>query len=348
MRTNCIAAIGFTIVMVISTWPRISWSQIEPESYAKSFTIYWENDSFTGTDKDYSNGIKLTWSKAYVPSIEKSSGIKGWMFDHLPLMNKPSAQRSTSFSMGQSIFTPEDTDRTDLIENDRPYAGYSYLEFGYISTRGLRRDVWVLEIGILGPASQAEGTQSLVHDILDVDRANGWDNQLDDELGINLTFVSNWRLWHFGNSRGLGIDVIPHLGGRLGNIAIHANTGAEIRIGWSVPKDFGTCPIRSGCSASSNADNGAGLFDDGRSNFAIYLFVAGDGRAVIRNIFLDGNTFQDSHSVDKETLVMDLMGGIAVHYGRFRMTYSMVKRTREFKERDDDHTFGAISLSYYY
>lgn len=343
-----IAASGLLMAIAMYIWPQFAWSQDVSIPYAKAFTINWENDSFTGTDQDYSNGLKMTWSQAYEPPAGQKGNINGWMFKHLPLMNKPDARRAASFSIGQSIFTPEDTERVDLDENDRPYAGYSYLEFGFISAKGTRQDVWEFEIGIVGPSSQAEAIQDLTHDIIDVDRAMGWDQQLDNELGLNLTFGSYWRMWHFRNGSGFSIDVIPHLGGRLGNIAIHANTGAEIRFGWSVPEDFGTCPIRPGCAAIGPISNGFGFSGIGQQRFGIYLFVAGEGRAVIRDIFLDGNTFQKSHSVDKKLLVADLMGGIAMHYGRLRMTYAMVLRTKEFEERDDNHTFGAISLSYLY
>jgi hypothetical protein len=73
-----------------------------------------------------------------------------------------------------------------------------------------------------------------------------------------------------------------------------------------------------------------------------------DGRLVLRDIFLDGNTFRDSHSVDKETFVADLVGGIALTYGRFKVNYALVLRTPEFKQREDKHTFGAINVSYAY
>jgi hypothetical protein len=346
--TMGIVARGLLIAMVVSIWPRFCWSQDDLEPYPKAFTFYWENDSFTGTDQDYSNGLKMTWSRAYEPSAGQRRGLKGWIFDRLPLMHKPDAQRATSFSLGQSIFTPKDTEREDLIEDDRPYAGYTYLDFGFISIDGMRQDVWEFEIGIVGPSSQAEETQNFVHDVIGVDRAKGWDNQLENELGLNLTFGSYWRLWHFGNRSGFSFDVIPHLGGRLGNVAIYANTGAEIRFGWSVPEDYGTCPIRPGCPAIRSSNNGLGFSETGRQKFGIYLFVAGEGRVVIRDIFLDGNTFQDSHSVDKEPLVAHLMGGVALQYSRVRMTYAMVLQTREFEERDDNHAFGAVSLSYLY
>lgn len=90
---------------------------------------------------------------------------------------------------------------------------------------------------------------------------------------------------------------------------------------------------------------GSGFFIP-RHGFGWYLFAGIEGRAVARNIFLDGNTFRDSRNVDKEPLVGDLQFGIAITWRNLRLGYTHVLRKREFKgqggRRDD---FGAISLS---
>jgi hypothetical protein len=90
---------------------------------------------------------------------------------------------------------------------------------------------------------------------------------------------------------------------------------------------------------------GSGFFIP-RHDFGWYLFAGIEGRAVARNIFLDGNTFRDSRNVDKEPLVGDLQYGIAITWRNLRLGYTHVLRTREFKgqggRRDD---FGALSLS---
>lgn len=340
--------IGFLMGLVFGITPAISGSREIQVPDTKAFTLYWENDSFTGTDRDYTNGLKLTWSRPYLPHEDEKPGLKNWMMNHLPSMDHPDAHRATSFSMGQNIYTPVDTTRKDVVPDERPYAGFSYVGFGFVSNKGRRRDVWEIDVGLVGPLSQAESAQDRVHDIIGAARAQGWDNQLENEIGLELIRETKWRLWQAGNRQGFGVDLIPHLGGSIGNIATYASTGAELRFGWMMPQDFGTCPIRPGCDVGSALSDGWGLNGGSENRFGIHFFAAFEARAVLRDIFLDGNTFQSSHSVDKEQWVADLMSGIAMHYGRIRMNYTYVLRTREFKQQDKNHSFGAVSVTYMY
>jgi hypothetical protein len=76
------------------------------------------------------------------------------------------------------------------------------------------------------------------------------------------------------------------------------------------------------------------------------LFAGVEGRAVARDIFLDGNTFRDSPSVDKENFVGDFEIGIAATYGSMRASFTQIYRTKEFKGQKGNDRFGAISLSW--
>ena len=228
---------------------------------SRSFTFYWENDAFTGTDRDYTNGLKLTWSRPYETPDDGEQDLTDWMMGHLPFMGDAETFRATSFSIGQNIYTPEDTESSNVVEDDRPYAGFSYIGFGFVSNNGKRRDVWEIDIGVVGPLSQAQFSQDVVHDIIGSDRAQGWDHQLENELALELICESKWRLWQTSHHSGFGADFIPHVGGRAGNVAIYANAGAELRFGWLMPRDFGTCPIRPGCNVG-DAVGGAGAFSE--------------------------------------------------------------------------------------
>jgi hypothetical protein len=99
-----------------------------------------------------------------------------------------------------------------------------------------------------------------------------------------------------------------------------------------------------GHRASSQVCRGQVFFVP-RKDFGWYLFTGAEGRAVARNIFLDGNTFRDSRSVEKKLFVGDLQFGIAFTWSNVRLSYTHVLRTREFKIQDERDDFGALSLS---
>ena len=84
------------------------------------------------------------------------------------------------------------------------------------------------------------------------------------------------------------------------------------------------------------------------SPFGYYFYVAAQGRAVGRNIFLDGNTFEDSRSVDKKNLVGDLSAGVALFWANdFRMDASATYRTKEFDGQTGDRViFGGLNLAF--
>jgi lipid A 3-O-deacylase len=320
------------------------WADNDISMHGGNFTLYWENDTFFGTDRDYTNGLKLTWSRAAREEGEKS-GLPDALFGYLPLVRDQGALRTLSYSFGQYIYIPEDTQQSKLVKDDRPYAGYSFFGLGFHAIQGSRRDILEFDTGIVGPLSMAQEVQDFTHELIDSPKARGWRHQLSNEPALDIIAESKWRTFQKDLGSGFGLDFIPHLGGHVGNVAVYANTGAEFRFGWVVPRDFGSCPIRPGCDP---ADAGDHDFDgDGRASpYAVYLFTSFDGRLVLHNIFLDGNTFSESHHVDKEPLVADLMAGLVFRYKRFKVSYAYVYRTREFKQQDEPQVFGAINISY--
>jgi len=70
-----------------------------------------------------------------------------------------------------------------------------------------------------------------------------------------------------------------------------------------------------------------------------------EGRALATNIFLDGNTFADSHSVDKKYFVGDVHAGLVLVIYRVRLAFSQVFRSSEFNGQKELSEFGSINLS---
>ena len=320
------------------------------EDKVGTFTVQDENDFFTGTDRHYSQGIRLSylatarvtpkWVRALPDIPTFSVGRAGKRVD-----------RRIGFTIGQSIFTPQDTDKRTLIPSDRPYAGWLYLgsslQTRYRDHAGVSRlDILAFEIGVVGPASHAEYVQNEFHELIRSNRVNGWDNQLRNEAAFVVTFERKWRspVLRLDNGRGrleLGVDAIPHVGFSAGTLNTHAAGGITFRFGNHLPDDFGPPRIRPSSPGSQAFET-----PRGRRLLRWYLFAGFETRLVGRNLFLDGNTFRSSHSVEKIPIVADLQVGLAVVlFDKVRLTYTYVLRSPEFRGQRGPDQFAAISLS---
>jgi lipid A 3-O-deacylase len=324
-----------------------AFAQGQPADHPDSFTFYWENDAFGDTDQNYTNGLRLTWSKRYRSAGEPSEQNSGLnrLVDRLLFVNNPWSNLGVALSLGQSIFTPSDTKEKAPIANDRPYAAYLYAGLGLYAQQQERLNLFELDVGVVGPLALGEQLQNGTHRLIDSRIVQGWDNQLNNEPTIELIYETKWRVWNWQPGNGIGLDVIPHIGGRLGNVAIDLDTGSEFRIGWHLPDNFGTCPIQARCDTNFMAPGSLGR---ARSTFGIHLFAGLRGYYVLRDIFLDGNTFSSSLSVDKKPFVAEATAGIACHFKRVRLYYSYVWRSREFYQQDSSEIFGSIGVSFDY
>ena len=297
------------------------------------FGLIVENDVFYHRDGDYTNGIELVW----VPADESTA--PKWALRaarELPWFPQDGQVRH-GYIFGQKMFTPDDITVADPPLDDRPYAGWLYatIGLGVASDRQLDQ-IW-LSLGVVGPASLAGQTQKTVHKWTNADAPQGWDTQLGNEPGIVLGYQRAWHKFATMTALGLDVDLTPDLGASLGNVYTYVDAGITLRYGKSLPLDYGPPRIQPSPPASA--------FFIPTGPFAWYIYASLEGRAVLRNIFLDGNTFKDSRSVDKEPLVGDLQWGVVLTWRRTRLSYTHVVRTREFKTQGAHEEFGSFSVS---
>lgn len=316
-----------------------------------SSSLFVENDLFANTDLNYTSGVRWSWISPDVNEfLEVQSNAFPWIarlnesltFLH-PRPDNEQALRNFTVSLGQLMFTPQDKYRITLDPDDRPYSGWLYLGLGYQArTEDTLHSVEV-NLGMVGPAALARQTQDLVHDLHGIDGFRGWHNQQGNEPGIQVAFERKRRhgdlLLHAES--GLHSGMISHWGGSLGNVSTHLDAGLEFRLGWNLPADFGASTLRPG--GDSNAP---GRPDVSMRPWQFHGFLTLEGRAVLHNIFLDGNTFRDSHSVHKKALVADLAAGLTLARRNWRLTYAHVYRSREFDRQRDPQLFGALTLTY--
>ncbi len=334
-------------------------------------TLRLENDLFTGTDRNYTNGVALTavsrdLQGALRPEcLPRPIGLYarfiGWADpDFWRDSGGQAASQNLVVRFGQAMYTPENKARTDVIRDDRPYAGLLYLGLAWNrrahpQAAGYEMlDVRELTLGVIGPWSLAAQSQDLVHRIRGFERFHGWSNQLRNEPAFQMAMERKFKPYTDGAVRpGWGADVIGSYALRVGNIETAASTGVQWRAGWNVPNDFGSYPIRPG--AENRPPSGVAGLRTTKPESAraprpgAHAFVNLEAKAVAWDFSLDGNMFRNSHHVSRRPWVAQAGLGISSQWivaGRgVRLALMRVWRTREFDQQTGHHAFGSIALS---
>lgn len=300
------------------------------------FTFTTENDYFGGdTDENYTNGVRLTYYDYGAEPPWFADLLDRWV----PTF-RVNETTSTYYSIGQNLYTPKNITASVPDPTDRPYAAFLYTSAGMTSISGNHVDDLEATLGIVGPWALGRQTQQFVHDNFGFDHPAGWEYQLKNEPGLMLSWQRQWPEAFYMDIDALIFRTSPHIGLTLGNIYTYAATGVSFQI---TPKQYQwqSKPLR-----VRPAIPGNGYFAVPENKFAWSLFAGAEGRAMGRNIFLDGNTFRDSPSVDKKYGVVDLNAGVSVTYGRTQISYTLNWRSKEFDGQQDSSVFGAISVGY--
>jgi lipid A 3-O-deacylase len=297
-----------------------------------TLSVIAENDAFYDLDRHYTSGLQAVWvPEPEVPPPEWVTKLSGRM------RSFSDGEIRHGYAVGQSMFTSSDIELRNPPRAERPYAGWLYGSIGLGAVQGRRYDEFGLNIGIIGRASLAEQVQQVIHEVTGARIPRGWGTQLEDEIGFVVTRQRTWRGTDVAPHARRQLDFSPHVGMAVGTVLTYGNAGVTMRYGTDLPNDYGPSRIQPGLPAS-------GYFSQ-PTQFGWYLFAGIEARAVARNLFLDGNTFHDSRSVEKERLIGDLQFGVVFDWPEVRLSYTHVLRTREFANQDTDDQFGALSIS---
>ena len=300
-----------------------------------SFTI--ENDSFLGTDRYYTHGFRLQY-------MHRPHDVPDWtarVLTNFPTLGMEVTRMRIGFALGQELFTPGRISTEKLMVRDRPYS--AWLHGSLILRRGGTMgdfsvlDEFELDLGVVGPEALGEETQTWWHEVTDYAEPRGWHHQLRTEPAIQLYFTRSFQVgWRSENYWGL--DIVPHAKIALGNVHVYGELGTLLRAGYNLPLEYVISPLE---SFSTHPSYNPAVW-------SLYGFAGVDGRVVGRNIFLDGNTFRDSHSVEKENFVADLRVGGAIRYRAVETVVSLVHRTREFELQKEDENFVSVTFQWHF
>jgi lipid A 3-O-deacylase len=291
-----------------------------------STTIYWENDSFgigRQSDRFYTNGVRIDLGFAKHPFPGLLGDFRNNFCNHV-WCGEGKANSVEGVFIGQNFYTPEIITIAAPQPRDRPWAGSLYAGFSEtISDEGGKvQHVFEGSIGVLGPGAGAQGTQKFVHNTLGFSNNDpqGWRNQLRNEPTFGLLYRQSRPIFFQDPTQERNFDITPEFGGLLGTLQTYANAGGTIRLGRHISGFISS--VIPGAAAESSR----------RSQWEVYAFLGGEGRWVPFNATLNGGFFRNGPKAnDPKRFVADWRYGVSGRYKRFRLTYSVVNRSPEFK-----------------
>ncbi len=310
-------------------------ARAEPPQDPRSIvTLQVENDAVStqkGTsDQYYTSGLRLGYvtPTTATPDFLASFGRSIW---------GDGVQR-VSIDLGQSIFTPRNTQINPPDPRDHPYAGYLHVSGALIHDSDTARSVLGVSLGVIGPSALGREVQNGFHNLIGDTPNRGWSHQLQDEPAFEFLAERTWRI-PVTSFRSLEVDALPSATVGLGSVRDYVQAGASIRIGQGLGSDFGAPRIRPGLSGSDP-------YTPTRP-FAWYAFAGADAQGVARDEFLDGSAFR-SHSphVTKKPFVGEFQGGLALMFAGVRVTYTQTWQTESFyRQKAGLFSFGSLAAA---
>lgn len=322
------------LALLAAIAPSVASADDPDPSGTFSFTL--DNDLFGDTDRYYTNGFQFAW-RSPTDTVPTWLAVAGQATT--PLLPTGGVLR-WGLAFGQEIYTPEDILREVPDPDDRPYAAWLYGAVSLSAYTDTSFAAAELQAGVVGPSALGEQVQNTVHGLNGGDLAEGWDAQLDDEPGLNLVFTRLWRYhWALDPDApgGYAVGIVPSLDASLGNVRTHGSAGLLVRAGRNLDADFGPPRLRPSIGGST--------FVQPEGRWGWYAFAGAQGRAVVRDIFLDGNSFTDGPRVDRKPLVAEASLGAALVFPSGRLSYAQTFRSETFVGQETSSEFGSITLT---
>ena len=297
------------------------------------FAVTVDNDLLVSNDNGYTNGIYFSWFKVRDQNERHAphwlAAPLSWSLDMESV--KTSLQ---TYSLGQTMVTPEDITVENPPLNELPYSGTLLFNYTYITVEEAHADSVGTVIGVVGPSSGAEATQKWIHDLIGATEPQGWDTQLEDEIVFQLSRGRLWRTWSATDDR---MDILVLGDAGLGTLSSYVASATLFRFGSDLSRTFATPLLINTRSANPAAIKGGWYFFAGVR--LEYIFNA---------IYTDGNTYRDSRSIEYDQSQIGLTTGLAYSWENVSITFALYESNISDDATRDITRFGTLTIGWEY
>ncbi|EAY24797.1 lipid A deacylase LpxR family protein [Microscilla marina] len=284
-------------------------SSIGGVAQTQQLSVEYANDLFTQTDQYYTQGIRLNYASVAL--------TKAWLNRLMIKLPRPSSFVQSGIQLKHEVFTPTDLGTGQVLPNDRPYAGALHIAWWYTQQDTLKQQslTSAMYLGTIGPAAFAEGMQKTIHEVVNSEQPQGWDNQVAADLIVGYSLRYEKAL--LGNIHRTNISGLAKV--QLSTLITSASVGA--RAHWS---------------SSHRAQLGVQLYGVAYQSWVGY------------NATLQGGLFNTSspHKLSNDQIerwLTSLKLGVTLSYGRANIGYAWHYVSPEFVQAQS-HRWGALKI----
>jgi len=300
-----------------------SMASLKAQVYNNEIGLKSDNDSYLmdGRDRYYTNGIFLTYRRALHPEQ----------------LSEKLEKKILEVSVGQKMYSPISGYAPNPLRQDRPFAGYLYVEGGmnwFMKNESVIKAT--AQVGTVGPNALAQNGQEMLHRAIGFYEPEGWDYQIRNEMAVNLS-AQYIRLLYRPNNNVFDLSFDGYV--NAGTTFSGAGAAVVIRAG-KINQLFHTA---STFSVIGQASHTKPLV---KREFFFYTkpqlnFIAYDAT-------IQGSMYKSNSPVtfDSKPFVFAQQLGLNYSSKRFTADFGMVFKTKEIKSRAKAHQYGMISLFY--
>lgn len=312
MRLIC----GLTLLLLC---PFILFAQKKPAEIG----IISDNDLYTSSvyDKYYTNGFEFFYRYLSNNSNEKIQ------------------KKITELRLGQYVYNPQTRLADDINRNDRPFAGYLFVEVGrnlfYKNEAVLKTN---FQLGYVGPNAFGEEAQLVFHDIFGYKRVYGWQNQIKNALAMQANMLYSKKIAVTSNQ----------------TFDFHAQTELNAGTIWNAVNVgvLGRIAIKKLLSMYDSNLHGAAVNSDPnayKDQSEFYFYVNPNLNYQIYDATIQGSMFNDNSPVTYDLVPFRFQGEAGFKYRKnhWNISYSFLYRGKEVDNRaNKNYFYGSIVLGY--
>ena len=290
--------------------------------HSKSIGFISDNDVYVSAIQDqyYSNGLTLQYQFLSNTTSEKL------------------AKKMYTFQLGHYLYTPFRAFVPDVANQDRPFAGYLFADFGITKFYKNQQFLKIAyQLGILGPSAQGDELQKWYHRTFGLPAIAGWAYQIQDQLGanINITYLKN-----VGYTSNNQLDFNAFAEAKVGTIFNELTLGFVSRIGFKTLN-----PIFNSVLFNSNIGNEK--TDNPLKE--VYFFIKPQLSYVAYNATIQGSLFNDNSPLtfDAKPIKASVQLGLKWASKRFNYGYAITYLSKAVaNNRVTGHKYGTITMIY--